>query len=243
MMLKRRHEQKSFYLASRFFNFHHEMFLHSKRSFDVKNPLTKFLTYLILLYTSSSAISRPSLLYVVSTNTRTFGSILSLASDLWSCVFDGSDGDLFSVWQWINGIGFVSRRMSLLNMIREKWRKQNVNLLLCKVSKAFLSCDWCVDGWWRRISLVLRLMFQLVCMSVGSELSSCQVSLNEATATQIDGIKWNVLYLINRKSVSFDIRLLCCCVCFICRWFSHHQLVGESRLVGGKIIVSNWMDC
>lgn len=70
-------------------------------------------TYLILLYTSSSAISRPSLLYVVSTKTRTLGSILNLASDLWSCAWVWSDGDLFSVWQWINGIGFVSRFISL----------------------------------------------------------------------------------------------------------------------------------
>lgn len=40
-----------------------------------------FQTYFIRLYTSSSAISRPTFEYVVSTNTKTFGSILRRASD------------------------------------------------------------------------------------------------------------------------------------------------------------------
>lgn len=92
-----------------------------------------FSTYLIRLYTNSSAISRPSLLYVVSTKTRTFGSILNLASDLWSCVFAGSAGDLFSVWQCINGIGgLVSRRISLRSI------KRNINLLWSNIKKLFI---------------------------------------------------------------------------------------------------------
>lgn len=140
-----------------------------RKPFD--NPLS---TYLILLYTSSSAMSRPSLLYVVSTNTRTFGSILNLASDLWSWVLAESAGDLFSVWQCINGIGFVSRRISLRNI--RTWMKieKNVNLLWSNIKKPFIECD-CRRSVWKGFSLVQRLMFQFVFMSV--DLSRCQVSL------------------------------------------------------------------
>lgn len=70
-------------------------------------------THFIRLYTSSSAISRPSLLYVVSANTSTFGSIFSLASDLWSCVSDESEWVLSGVWHRTIGTGFVSRCMKL----------------------------------------------------------------------------------------------------------------------------------
>lgn len=127
------------------------------------------LTYFIRLYTSSSAISLPSLLYVVSTNTRTFGSILNRASDLWSWVWAGSDGDLFSVWQWINGIGFVSRCINL-HRIRKKEKRERKNLWLLLfivfslLSRVFLSClKW--------FSLFVRLAFQYVFMAVDSSQS------------------------------------------------------------------------
>lgn len=70
-------------------------------------------THFIRLYTSSSAISRPSLLYVVSANTSTFGSIFSLASDLWSCVSDESGCARCGCWHRTIGTGFVSRCMKL----------------------------------------------------------------------------------------------------------------------------------
>lgn len=106
---------------------------------------------------------------------------------------------------------------------------------------------WTKLGWWKWFSLVLHLMFQFVCMSVDSELSLCQISLNDATANRIDGIKWNVLHLINRKSFfiwrSIHCCYCCCCVCFICRWFSHHQLVDQEMSVGWMVgWIEDWGD-
>lgn len=73
-------------------------------------------THFIRLYTNSSAMSRPSLEYVVSTNTNTFGSIRNLASERWSCVWCPS-GDLLllNVPHRINGDGFVSRWINLFH--------------------------------------------------------------------------------------------------------------------------------
>lgn len=75
---------------------------------------TCFETYLILLYTSSSAMSRPSREYVVSTKTKTFGSIRSRASERWSGASDDSIIVLsLSMRHRINGSGLVSRWMKL----------------------------------------------------------------------------------------------------------------------------------
>lgn len=53
--------------------------------------------------------------------------------------------------------------------------EKNVNLLWSNIKKPFIECVECRRSVWKGFSLVQRLMFQFVFMSV--DLSRCQVSL------------------------------------------------------------------
>ena len=99
-------------------------------------------THFIRLYTNSSAMSRPSLEYVVSTNTSTFGSMRNLASDRWSCVWCPS-GDLLllNVPHRINGDGFVSRWINLF--IKQSTLKFKI---LLKIIFHFILCQMQINS-------------------------------------------------------------------------------------------------
>ena len=149
-------------------------------------------THFIRLYTSSSAISLPNLLYVVSTNTRTFESIFNLASVRWSWLDGASDGDLFNVWHRIIGIGFVSRWMRLV--WNERKEKKNIDFLFIFDFHAI-----------RHHKVIKCLSFHLIIEWFSIVfLCFCEFQSHSIASSLKDSMKWNVLYLMIWANV-------CCC--------------------------------